>query len=847
MKRSDVSGRPFKLNLDNGMTVILIEDHRTPLVSIQLFVRAGSIYEGKYLGTGVSHFVEHVIGTGTVTRNRREIDRLIELMGNIANAYTSRDHTKYYHTVPSKHFEMALELLADYIQNPTFPPEEVEIQRGVILSELNKDSDEPTRKLLDNFYETAFRVHPVRIPIGGYRELFEKLTRDDLIDYYNTAYSPEAMTLVIAGDISPERAREKVAELFEGFERKASEPILLPEEPPQSSTRRSEISANVEIAYGIMGFRTVSLFHRDVPALEVIAAVLGTGESCRISRIVKDRKRLIHSFDLWSDTPSYDAGVWAVEFETAPDKIEAAIDAILEEVFRVRSEGVTDEELRKAKAVLESEHIFAMQSIEEIANIIGADEYMTGDPNFSERMLERIRQVDHEDVLKAAERYFSEDNLTVSILTPERGSTAGKSVCISKRSTQHQIRRFILDNGIRLLLCPEEDSPVVAITAIMPGGSRYDPPSKSGTFQLMSRMLLKGTKSRTAQDIADEVESVGASLDPFCGREFFGCSASMLSKDFKLGFEILFDVLRNSIFDPEQFVKVKEEAVAEIRSESDDWITVSKKRFYQTMFGDRAHEFYPVGELTSIEELTPHDVFDLYLRYCVPDNMVLSIFGDVNPDKVRRLVSESFGMWPKSGYSPPRISPLKVKPGKATYEEDIFQEVIFLGYPSVPIGSRRRFAVRVLKAILSGMDYPGGRLYNRLRNEQLVYLIHAYTYFGPDIGYIAIYAATSGENGDQTLKAMLEEIERVRSGDISEEELEVGKSMCVSNHLIGHQTVSDKSASAALGESYGIGYDHFIRYEEEIEKVKMSDVISIAREILDESKRVIAILKPREQ
>ncbi|HID56760.1 TPA: insulinase family protein [Candidatus Poribacteria bacterium] len=847
MKGSNMNRRPFKLNLDNGMSVILIEDHRSPLVSIQLFVRAGSIYEGKYLGTGVSHFVEHVIGTGTTTRSRHDIDRLIELMGNIANAYTSRDHTKYYHTVPSKYFEMALELLADYMQNPTFPPEEVEIQRGVILSELNKDNDEPTRRLLDNFYETAFRVHPVRIPIGGYRELFEKLSRDDLIDYYNTAYSPDRMTLVIAGDISPEKTREKVSELFGGFKRKIGEPISLPEEPPQSSTRRSEISANVEIAYGIMGFRTVSLFHEDVPALEVIAAILGTGESCRISRIVKDQKRLIHSFDLWSDTPAYNAGIWAVEFETDPDKIEAASSAILEEILRVGSEGVTDEELRKAKAVLESEHVFATQSIEEIANIIGADEYMTGDPNFSERMLERIKVVDHEELLRAAERYFNEDNLIISILMPERSFVTARSVYMSEKPLRHRIRRFILDNGIRLLLCPESESPVVAITVIMPGGSRYDPFEGSGAFQLMSRMLLKGTKSRTAQDIANEIESVGASLDPFCGREFFGCSASMLSKDFKLGFETLFDVLRNSIFDPEQFLKVKEEAIAEIRSESDDWVTVSKKRFYQTMFGRRAHEFYPVGELAHIEKLTPHDVFDIYLRYCVPDNMVLSIFGDIDPDEVKEIVSSSFGTWPKSGYPLPQIPPLKVKPGEATFEEDIFQEVIFLGYPSAPIGSKRRFAVKVLKAILSGMDYPGGRLYNRLRNEQSVYLIHAYTYFGPDMGYIAIYAATTGENGDQTLKAMLEEIERVRRGDISEEELEAGKNMCISNHLISHQTVSDRSASAALGESYGIGYDHFIRYEEEIGKVKMDEVISVAREMLDESKRVIVILKPQEQ
>jgi zinc protease len=827
------------------MTVIFIEDHRSPIVSIQLLVRAGSIYEGRYLGTGVSHFVEHVIDDGTWKRNRQEIDRLIELMGNAANAYTWRDHTKYYHIVPSEYFESALELLADYIQNPTFPSDEVEIQRGVILNELNKDNDEPTRKLLDAFYETAFRVHPIRIPIGGYRELFEKLTREDLVDYYEMTYSPDNMTLVVAGDIQLDGAQEMVIKSFGEFNRKRGISFELPQEPPQISMRKTELSANVEMAYVIMGFHTVSLFHEDVPALGIIADVLGTGESCRISRIVKDRKRLVYSFDVWSDTPSYDAGIWAVEFEVDPNKLEPAQEAILKEIFRIKAEGVTDAELRKAKSILESEQIFSMQSIEGIAGSVGADEFATGDPNFSDRLMEKVRRVGHEDILRAAERYFSEDNLTVAILTPET-PIGRKSIYMPKACTVSSIERVVLENGIRLLLCRDESSPVVAVNAIMPGGSKYDPTGRSGAFQLMSRMLLKGTKSRTAQQIADEVESVGASLDPFCGRELFGCSASMLSKDLKFGIEILADVLQNSIFDPEEFLKVKEEAIVEIKSESDDWITLSKKRFYQTMFGDRAPEFYPIGELRSIENLTLHDVLDLYLRYCVPDNMVLSIFGDIDPDEVKHLVSEGFGGWGRSGFSPPDVSPLKVNPGEATYEEDIFQEVIFLGYPSVEVRSPQRFAVRVLNALLSGMDYPGGRLYNRLRNEQLVYLIHAYTYFGPDVGYIAIYAATSKENGDQTLKVMLEEIEKVRDGDIPEEELEAGRNMCISNHLIALQTISDRSASAALGESYGIGYDHFTRYEEEIRRVKMEDVISIAREMLDDSKRVITILKPRE-
>ena len=834
-----------KAILDNGLTVLLIEDRRCRLVSIQLFVRAGSIYEDKYLGTGVSHFVEHVIDDGTPTRSRADIDRLIEKMGNVSNAYTWRDHTKYYHTVPTEHFPLALELMADYIQNPTFPPEEVEIQRGVILNEFNKDNDEPTRRLLDAFYETAFRVHPVRIPVGGYPELFEKLTREDLIDYYEMTYSPDNMVLVVAGDIDVERAFEMVSRLFEPFKRRKPFSPNLPQEPPQVAMRERVITGSVEMAYGVMGFHTVDVFHEDALPLEIIATALGTGESSRISRIVKDQKRLIYSCDTWSDTPPYDAGIWAVEFDTDPEKLEEAKEAILKEIFRVRSEGLTKGEMEKAKAIIESEYIFSNQSIEEIASTVGNDEFATGDPHFTERFIERIRSVTQEDILRAAERYFREENLTVTVMIPDRLGSRSRVILSSGGCGRCSMERERLENGARLLICADDSFPVVSVNVVMPGGSKYEPPEKSGSFQLMSKMLLKGTKSRTAQQIAEEIESVGASLDPFCGREFFGCSATMLADDLEFGLEMLFDVLSESIFDPEEFAKLKEEAIAEIKAEADDWVTLSKNRFYETAFGDRAHEFYPIGRLASVQNLTVADVMDLYHRFCAPTNAVISVFGDVDPQKVRRLIEEGMAKWAREAQPLPDFPPPVFRPAKRTFHEEIYQEVVFIGYPAVPISSADRYPIKVLTAILVGVDYPGGRLYNRLRNEQLVYLVHGYTYFGIDMGYIAVYAATGQNGAEQALRVMIEEMERVAEGEIGEEELESGKNMCISSHRLNLQTLSDRSAAAALSESYGIGYDQFLKFEERISEIGVEDVRRVAGEILDGSRRAIAILKPR--
>ena len=301
--------KPIKVVLDNGMTVILQENHNAPVVSIQIFVKSGSIHEGKYLGTGVSHFVEHVIDDGTLRRSRAAIDELVEYIGNISNAYTWKDHTKYYITTSIADFDVALDVISDYIQHATFPESEVAIQRGVILSEFNQDADEPYRRLHDLYYETAYQQHPVRYPVGGYRGLFEQLTRADLVDFYTRTYVPGNVIFVAVGDFEISATLAKVTEAFCDFPRRPallngteSVHYALPQEPIQQATRRVQEYADIELAYLLMGFHTVGIFHPDTYALDLAASILGEGESSRMSKTIKNQQQLVHYIGVWSET-----------------------------------------------------------------------------------------------------------------------------------------------------------------------------------------------------------------------------------------------------------------------------------------------------------------------------------------------------------------------------------------------------------------------------------------------------------------------------------------------------------------------------------------------------------------
>ena len=211
--------QPMKTVLENGMIVVLKENHVAPVVSLHVYVKAGSIYEREYLGRGISHNLEHLMSNGTEKRSKDQIDRMIEDIGNVSNAYTTKDHTSYYITTASSYFDTGLDILSDYIQNPQFPEEEVESERGVIINEINMGKDSASRRLYNLFFKTMLREHPARLPVIGYRELFEEITREDIQNYYNRMYVPNNMVFVAVGDFDKSEALSKIKEAFKDFKR----------------------------------------------------------------------------------------------------------------------------------------------------------------------------------------------------------------------------------------------------------------------------------------------------------------------------------------------------------------------------------------------------------------------------------------------------------------------------------------------------------------------------------------------------------------------------------------------------------------------------------------------------
>ncbi len=296
----------FQTTLDHGLTVLIEENHANPIVSVQVFVRTGSIHEQEYLGSGISHFFEHIISGGT-TSNRTEAESraILETIGNKTNAYTTTDHTAYYIHTTSDHWTTALSLLADWMLNSEITEREFLREKGVVQREIEQGLDNPRRRLFQLARETQYKVHPARYPVIGYQPLVQQISRDDLLTYYRRMYAPNNMILVVVGDVDTQDALAHIRRAFGTGERRHVPALSLPQEPPQVGKRTAVAEMDIAQAHMNLAFRTVPLTHPDLYPLDVLSYILSNGESSRLVKRLKHDQQLVYQIRSGSFTPHY--------------------------------------------------------------------------------------------------------------------------------------------------------------------------------------------------------------------------------------------------------------------------------------------------------------------------------------------------------------------------------------------------------------------------------------------------------------------------------------------------------------------------------------------------------------
>jgi zinc protease len=835
--------------LDNGLTVIVQENHVAPVATVRCYVNnTGSAFEGQYLGAGVSHVLEHVVAGGSTTkRSEAEIEQIIDTFGGATNAFTSTDVTAYFINCPADHTMQAIELLAESMQHCAFHPEEFARELSVIRQEL-ADGEVNRRRVQWNLLsQTVYQVHPIRHPVIGYLDVLNQTTNEMIIDFYRQRYVPNNQVFVVVGAVDTQAVLQHVATQWAATPRGNETLVPLPQEPLQLSPREASREMDGAGYDLVLAWPTVDLSHPDLYALDVAAYVLAQGESSRLTQRLKYEEPLVLSVGSASYTPHFAPGVFAVFASAQPDTWQKASDQIVREVERLREELVTPEELAKAKKQKAAELVFGAQTVEQAADSLGRNFLATGDPLFDKHYVDAIQQVTAQQVQDVARRYLVPERFNRVIIAPPGGSLRAETQ--DDGGTQGETRLVQLENGLRVLVKQHTHLPMVNVQALTLGAALVDTPQTAGRASLVASMLDQGTSSMTAQQIAEFFDSIGGQMSMQAGRNTVYGSATVLSDDFDEALKVFAQCFLQPAFPEDQFDRVQRLTLAAIQRRSDDPQAEAFELLYDSLPPESPYHLLQNGKFETVQKLTPADLQAYHQQYFVPQNMIVTVFGDVNVDQAIQAVQQHFGSLPSTAdFQPIAFDRPNQIDGPIVQHKQTAKDtgMVIVSYPGTSILDREDYAaLTVLDAIMSGYSYPGGWLHNELRGAGLVYFVHAFQMTGPAPGYFSIMAQTHPDQVDQVLERIEANVQRAREGRISEEEFLTAKQRIIALNAQDNTTIGQQSLQAALDELYGLGYDYEQTFDQRIEAVTIEDVVQVANQFFGHA--IVITTSPRER
>ena len=829
--------------LDNGLIIIVREDHSAPVVSAQAWCAAGSIHEDKWLGAGLSHVLEHMLFKGTTTRPGSRIDQEVQEAGGYMNAYTSFDRTVYHIDVPNTGATTAIDILCDIMQHASLPPEDLAKELDVIRREMDMGQDDPGRRASRRLFEVAYTKSPYRFTIIGYLDIFNELKPENIRAYYTEKYAPNNVFYVVAGDVKNDDVVAQIKKAYANTKARAMSPVVLPPEPKQTAAREIIEEAAIEMGHFHFAWHIPEVRHADVPILDVLAVLLGSGRSSRLFQNVREKLGVVHHADAWTYNPG-SAGLFGMSAVIDGDKFEVARDALLAELEKVKAYSVTTEELSKAVKQFVSATLSSRKTMEGQAQNLGGNWLAANDLNFSERYLAAVKRITTAEVQRVARHYLTPENRTLYALLPK--DSAPKAPANIETNTDNAIQKIELPNGLKLLVKEDSRLPFVEFRTVFQGGVLAETAENNGTTMLLAKLLIKGTTTRNAEQVATEIESVGGHLDSYGGNNSFGVNAEVLSSDFATGLDLLADVILNPTFPAEELEREVEVQVASIQARKDELLKSASLAMRRALFGNSGYGLDSLGTEATITKLTSADLKAFHQKFAVPNNCVLAIFGDVKVAEVKAAVEKSFGNWQANPGIPQAISNFKFQiadlPKRTEETRDKKQAVLVIGFPGTTMHSDDRYALDLVQECCSDL---GSRLFLRIREQLgLAYYVGAQNFAGLVPGYFAFYTGTEPAKAAQVETELLKEAELLRTEGLTAEELKRAKAKIVGQKKISRQDHGNLASTSALDELYGLGWQHGELDDAKYEAVTLEQAKAAAQKYLKPDALVVSIVRP---
>jgi len=851
------AGEVTKKVLKNGLTVLVKEDHKSPVVSIVTLVKAGYFNEPDSI-TGIAHLLEHMFFKGTKRRGVGELGRETRAAGGYLNGGTGYEQTTYYTVLPSKSFAKGLDIQYDALVNCAIDPDELIKESKVVIQEIKRKLDNPDAYSYEKLMELGFDKHWVRRWRMGYEEQVAAWPRDYLYDFYQTRYRPENIIVAVVGDIDKSQAFKLIEEYYGDMPVGEFQTEFSPSEPPQTAFKYRRMTADITRNIVHVGFHVPGALDDDYYPLTVLNSILSDGRASRLYQEIKENQGLAQSVSSYNDAYK-DFGYFVISADQNKGDLLELIKSIFRQVERFKIDKVNRAELQRALNRLESSYIHSLEEVNgQARNYASYEAY--GDYKLADTYLDKLRAVTAEDIQKVAVKYFTLNNAAVFEYLPvdnkynelsadefdkllaETLTEYQASYMPSEPETAPEItaptvggqdladqpaRKKVLDNSITVICRENHSLPIVSTAAYFFGGRFTENENNSGITQLMAKTAIKGTTNMSAADIASAIEGMGSSISYEVDKDYFGFTFESMSKYFEEGFSIFTNVILNPSFPPDELEKEKKDLLAAINRQKDSMRSYPAELCAQALYENHPYGMPSLGETEAIEKIDINDLLNMHASSVTTGNLVIAFVGDITLDEAESLTSKYFNEMNTSERTEPPSNDAKLSSIHSIIKKrNKAQSAQAFAFLTCDYASPDYEYLKVYQNIISG---KGGPLWTEVRDKRaLAYSVYGYQSSGALAGSFICYMATYPENAAPARQIALDVLTGFKDKPLSDEELQRAKNYTVGSFSIYLQPNSIQADTYARWELTGKGFKAVDQYPDLIYQVQAEHVLAVA-------------------
>ena len=836
--------------LDNGMEVILIENHANPMITAFTIVKTGSRNEDAATN-GSAHFLEHLLFNGTTNRTQKELYEEMDYYGGYNNAHTGPDYTNYMILMPKEYIEQGMDIQADMLFNSTLPLEKFEKERGIVIEEIGKSADHPTHQVHNHFMRTLFSGTPYERPVLGTVSTISHLKRDDVLAYYRTWYVPNNMTLMAIGDFKTPEMVELVKKMYGPYpagplpERKR----ISPEPPKTLRTVRANGMGNfpTDRQYLNMGYILPPPASEDFSSLQMLAGFLGGRKDSVLEVLFKQgpNKDLVNSVnaDITFNSDFSTLQIFAkLPLDTDVDHI---IDLISNAVQGMAKDLVPVSEIQSTKVAMSTHEIYEQEKLHYYA-MMKSGYLAAGGYPFLRGYMDSIMQVTPESIRGAALKYLVSRIPVITLMSPSFKSDEADSGL-----SNDQYHMETLENGMTVVVKENHDSRVIGIHLSAKGRSLCEGNGKWGIAEVLQRMLFEGgTVNHPEEKLHHSLESIGAELklhdnanipydDYYNSARFVYMRMKVIDSFFEDGIKLLAEIVSQPLLTKEDFERAQKRVVSLSTTTALSTHKVAKRILYDNLFVENPGFGWTLGKIEDIEQFNLEEIKAFHDKLYNPSNLMLTISGNLPIVKVMKLVKTHFGgTWGDAGWQPPEFKPQLGKQGKTLRRKIGKAQSYIIVANTCEVEEKDQPALHILSYLFSD------RLAFKLREQQgLAYSIGSYFPKYKDAHWYSIAMGTRPENIEKAVSGIQEEIRLIR--DASFDAREVQKTI---NSALGRRGMRRMDR---VGQAYYISMEILDgnlpeaddQYGERLKAVTPQDLERLAPRVFQNDDHLIVIVE----